>query len=186
MPIESSAHRVQPKVVAASTESTGTPGGSTRPRYASGWASNRSQDGRETTLAGDAVIGEPLGRLDAHGDLAAGADEHDPRVGDRTDGGPAALDGRAVRHHGDALAAEDQRRRARRAPPPPARPAAVSLASAGRMSWRPGMARSAARCSTGWWVGPSSPTPTESWLNTKTACGLAHGGQAQAGAGRSR
>ena len=29
------------------------------------------------------------------------------------------------------------------------------------------MARSAASCSTGWCVGPSSPTPIESWLNTK-------------------
>ena len=50
--------------------------------------------------------------------------------------------------------------------------AAVSLASAGRITCRPGIARSVARCSTGWWVGPSSPTPTESWLNTNTA--LAH------------
>ena len=47
--------------------------------------------------------------------------------------------------------------------------ATVSLASAGRMTCSPGIARSVARCSTGWWVGPSSPTPTESWLNTKIA-----------------
>ena len=46
--------------------------------------------------------------------------------------------------------------------------AAVSLASAGRITCRPGIARSVARCSTGWWVGPSSPTPTESWLKTNT------------------
>lgn len=45
---------------------------------------------------------------------------------------------------------------------------AVSFGSAGRTTRRPGIARSEARCSTGWWVGPSSPTPTESWLNTKT------------------
>ena len=43
---------------------------------------------------------------------------------------------------------------------------AVSLASAGRTTSRPGMARSAARCSIGWWVGPSSPRPTESWVHT--------------------
>src|SRR5581483_999337 len=42
---------------------------------------------------------------------------------------------------------------------------AVSLASAGRMSRSPGMARIAARCSTGWCVGPSSPRPTESWVH---------------------
>ena len=33
----------------------------------------------------------------------------------------------------------------------------VSAASAGRRTTRLGMARSMARCSTGWWVGPSSP-----------------------------
>jgi len=29
------------------------------------------------------------------------------------------------------------------------------------------MARRVARCSIGWWVGPSSPTPTESCVQTK-------------------
>ncbi len=43
----------------------------------------------------------------------------------------------------------------------------VSLASAGRMTSRFGMARSAAICSIGWWVGPSSPTPTESCVHEK-------------------
>ena len=33
--------------------------------------------------------------------------------------------------------------------------------SAGRNTSRLGIARSAARCSTGWWVGPSSPRPIE-------------------------
>ena len=28
----------------------------------------------------------------------------------------------------------------------------------------PGIARSDRICSTGWWVGPSSPTPIESWV----------------------
>ena len=35
---------------------------------------------------------------------------------------------------------------------------ATSLASAGRNTSRPGIARSEASCSTGWWVGPSSPS----------------------------
>ena len=39
---------------------------------------------------------------------------------------------------------------------------ATSLASAGRNTSRPGMARSEASISTGWCVGPSSPTPMES------------------------
>ena len=44
---------------------------------------------------------------------------------------------------------------------------AVSLASAGLTTSRPGMARSAHRCSTGWWVGPSSPRPMESCVQMK-------------------
>ena len=40
----------------------------------------------------------------------------------------------------------------------------TSLASAGRNTRRPGTARSDDSCSTGWWVGPSSPTPMESWV----------------------
>ena len=44
--------------------------------------------------------------------------------------------------------------------------ATVSLASAGRTTSRPGIARRAARCSIGWWVGPSSPRPMESWVQT--------------------
>ena len=43
---------------------------------------------------------------------------------------------------------------------------AVSLASAGRTTASRGIARSAARCSTGWWVGPSSPRPIESCVQT--------------------
>ena len=50
------------------------------------------------------------------------------------------------------------------------------------MTCRPGIARSVARCSTGWWVGPSSPTPTESWLNTKTT--LARDSEASRTGGR--
>ena len=43
---------------------------------------------------------------------------------------------------------------------------ATSLASHGRIVIRPGIARSDRICSTGWWVGPSSPTPIESCVNT--------------------
>ncbi|SKU52822.1 Uncharacterised protein [Mycobacteroides abscessus subsp. abscessus] len=43
---------------------------------------------------------------------------------------------------------------------------AVSFASPGRTTERLGMARRAARCSTGWWVGPSSPRPIESCVQT--------------------
>ena len=45
--------------------------------------------------------------------------------------------------------------------------ATVSLASAGLMTMKFGMALSEARCSTGWCVGPSSPTAMLSWVKTK-------------------
>ncbi len=41
---------------------------------------------------------------------------------------------------------------------------ATSFASPGRSVISPGIARSEARCSIGWCVGPSSPTPIESWV----------------------
>jgi hypothetical protein len=44
---------------------------------------------------------------------------------------------------------------------------AVSMPSAGRQTASPGIARSASSCSMGWWVGPSSPRKTESWVKTK-------------------
>ena len=43
---------------------------------------------------------------------------------------------------------------------------AASTASAGRSTSMLGMARSEARISTGWCVGPFRPRPIESWLNT--------------------
>ena len=46
---------------------------------------------------------------------------------------------------------------------------AVSFASAGRTYQRFGIARSAMWCSTGWCVGPSSSSPTESCVHTQTA-----------------
>ena len=44
------------------------------------------------------------------------------------------------------------------------------------------MARSAARCSIGWWVGPSSPRPIESCVQTKVTGDLLDRGQAHRGA----
>ena len=43
----------------------------------------------------------------------------------------------------------------------------ISPASAGRNTAMLGMARMAARCSMGWWVGPSSPRNTDSWVKTQ-------------------
>ncbi len=47
--------------------------------------------------------------------------------------------------------------------------AAVSFASAGLMIVRPGIARRLARCSIGWWVGPSGPRETESCVQRNSA-----------------
>ena len=43
---------------------------------------------------------------------------------------------------------------------------AVSVASAGLMTVRRGTDLRPANCSIGWWVGPSSPRPMESCVNT--------------------
>jgi indolepyruvate ferredoxin oxidoreductase alpha subunit len=43
----------------------------------------------------------------------------------------------------------------------------VSAVSQGRQTSMRGMTRSEARCSIGWCVGPSSPSPMESWVSTK-------------------
>ena len=43
---------------------------------------------------------------------------------------------------------------------------AVSIRSQGRSISVFGVARQIARCSTGWWVGPSSPRPMLSWVMT--------------------
>ena len=43
---------------------------------------------------------------------------------------------------------------------------AVSLASAGLITQRFGISLKELSCSTGWWVGPSSPRPMESWVKT--------------------
>ncbi len=51
MPTESSANRAHPNVVAASTDSTGTPAGKSVSRNAASWAASRSQLGRLTTCA---------------------------------------------------------------------------------------------------------------------------------------
>ena len=45
---------------------------------------------------------------------------------------------------------------------------AVSTASQGRQTPMFGISRRVAACSTGWWVGPSSPSPMESWVKTYT------------------
>jgi hypothetical protein len=45
-------------------------------------------------------------------------------------------------------------------------PSHRGLIRAGRPR-KTGIARSPASCSIGWWVGPSSPSPIESWVKTK-------------------
>ena len=47
---------------------------------------------------------------------------------------------------------------------------ADSTVSQGRQVCILGVERRAVSCSTGWCVGPSSPRPMESWVNTKMDC----------------
>ena len=102
-------------------------------------------------------------------DLAAGSQEQDIglaawRVSEdvgalgqtRRWGVPCAVERRKV------LTREDQRRRLVTSCMMTFHASTTSLASAGRSTIRPGIARNDGSCSTGWWVGPSSPTPIES------------------------
>ena len=127
-----------------------------------------------------AVLGERRRRLERQRHLGAGRDQDDVRSGRLPSGLPehvgAALDAGSV--GAATLAAVEHRhvlaRQRRARPGPSARSSAtfqayvVSFASAGRITQRFGIARSAARCSTGWCVGPSSPSPTESCVQTQT------------------
>ena len=63
---------------------------------------------------------------------------------------------------------------------------AVSLASAGRITLRCGMARQAAKCSIGSCVGPSSPRKMLSCVKTKIGVNLHQGRQAQRAADNRR
>ena len=98
---------------------------------------------------------EPVARM-RHVALAAGRlGQHVGALGAQVLVAPAA-------QHRHRLAGQRQDRgRRTRACSASSQHSAVSTASAGRNTLRLGMARSAARCSTGWCVGPSSPSPIE-------------------------
>ena len=110
--------------------------------------------------------------------LAAGADEHEVgrrprrrrqhvgaawprRRGRRCPRGPGGSGGCRISAVGPSLLDGDRARLAR-------------LVGVGRADDRAGRAWPAAtaRCSIGWWVGPSSPTPTESWVQRVDDLGL--------------
>ena len=145
-----------------------TAGGSTergRPRPARGSARGRACSprawGRPRPRAGRAPrrTGRPRSRCRS----GSAPDRHPRRRGarrrrarprrraprpDRSPAGPGATSAKAV---GCSVCASAN-----------SQASAVSLASAGRSASRLGIARSAASCSTGWCVGPSSPRPIES------------------------
>ena len=170
MATESSAQRLQPKDAAASTDSTGASvARAPRPGNRRPAPRTAPSSACDTTRADDAVAGEQLGRLDADRHLAARADQdhvgvlaaRDEHVGALGHvGGPLgrARRGRACSGGTGSSAVGPSLSTAMR------KAWAVSLASAGRMTRSSGMARSDASCSIGWWVGPSSPRPTESWV----------------------
>ena len=157
----SSAQRSQPKLAAASTARVGTSGGRTEAWYSSGWASNRSHEGIETTRAVTPGVAQLGGGADAHADLAARADQHDVglAVVDEDVGAPVDRRAGGALEHRQVLPGEDQRRGAVAGRGRPSRPGPPRWRRPGGSAAGPGMARSAARCSIGWWVGPSSPRP---------------------------
>ena len=144
----SSAQRSQPKRDAGLDRERGHLGREhARPGTRRPASSNSSQHGMDTTRTAMPSSASRLGGLDADAHLAAGADQHE--VGSSP---PAST--QHVRAPGDAVGAACPRapagpggsaraRSGRRASTATRQAAAVSLASAGRITRRPGMARSA-------------------------------------------
>ena len=122
----------------------------------------------------DAFGGELLVGVDAERDFAAGGEQEDVGLAvgrRRQDVGAAMRRSRRGRTLSRSSVGRAWRVRTRTAGSwrrfmMTRQASATSLASAGRSTIRPGMARRAASCSMGWWVGPSSPTPMESWVKT--------------------
>ena len=127
-----------------------------------------------TTRAGMPCALELLIGVDAESDLAAGADQDHRRlavlgVGENI-GATGQTCGRRVARCGRRSAAPGgsapDRPAGAGAPMMTRHASTTSLASAGRSVMSPGMLRNATSCSTGWCVGPSSPTPIESCVKT--------------------
>ena len=124
--------------------------------------------GRQADDARAHAVGDQLlVRLDRERDLAAGRDQDQlgvavRRVGEHVAAAAQALGGGVLRavEHRHVLAGEHERAPAGGARSIATRQAsATSLASQGRITLRPGIARSEASCSTGWWVGPVLAEP---------------------------
>ena len=132
---------------------------------------------------GDAVGRQQLGRAHADRHLGAGADAAPCR-----DRRPRRPGRRRPRSSSTALVSVPARtgtfwRVSTRAVGPSRSMAtrkacADSLASAGRITRSPGMARMAASCSTGWWVGPSCAEPHRVVAPEVDHLRLRQGGQA--------
>ena len=151
---ESSAQRSQPNDAAASTASVGDVGGQ---HLVLGvvvdGSRTASQHGIDTTRTRMPSASSSGFGVEAHRDLAAGADEHDVEiVVGVLDAVAVAQDVRAIAQaarllggaveHGRSWRVRISAGRARRCSTATCQATAVSLASAGRMTRRPGMARS--------------------------------------------
>ena len=124
---------------------------------------------------GDALLGQPFRRLDGQRDLAASGEQGDRARARGPRGGRLGAEGRAVLTGVAAQGRNGPGATGRRTDGGASgvrsaisQHSSVSIASAGRNTCRPGIARRLARCSIGWWVGPSSPRPIESWVSTWT------------------
>ena len=132
-----------------------------------GWASNSSHDGRLTTRAATPSPGEqppaPRRPRETSEPVAIRITSGCPRR--RRARSAVARRRRAAGQDRQRLPREQQRHR----PALSSRPARPrpSRSRRGRITRGCGIARSEAACSTGWCVGPSSPTPMLSWVKTK-------------------
>ena len=124
--------------------------------------------GRLTTRAFVPAAGQERARLDGERDLGAGGDQDDvgPALARRRARSRPSRRRRSPARTGTACRVEQERGRARAASSPRAtrRPSRWRRRGGSRRGAGSPAARPRAR--SGWWVGPSSPTPMLSWVKT--------------------
>mmetsp|Transcript_39885 Transcript_39885/g.109850 ORF Transcript_39885/g.109850 Transcript_39885/m.109850 type:complete len:201 (+) Transcript_39885:806-1408(+) len=167
MPMTQCAYLHQPSAASASHASTGTSAGKISRLYCSGCSSKSSQHGIETTAARrprplvasmSSCTSEPVPTsTTSAGGSAAGSTTYAPLATAST-----LEAARLAQPWRESAITHGVRRRSSAIAYAPD----TSLASAGRSVSVLGVARKLSSASTGWWVGPSSPSPIESCVAT--------------------
>merc|ERR1719261_1275695 len=165
--MERCAYFSQPRTAEASTESTGTPSGKTLSWYSRGCSSKSSWHGIETMLTCTSPIAalastaictsEPVATITSSAAVLALSSTYAPLATASTE--LLAWFGMPWRDSASTEGASALATAHAKEPD-------TSLPSQGLKTYMLGMARRDSSISTGWWVGPSSPRPMESWVMT--------------------